>query len=60
MDLNRNNIIINNYNNNFYNTNQSAKNVNSNYGGKFTFGQNNDMKNLNENKINFNIFYNNY
>ena len=48
MDLNRNNVDINNYNNNFYNTNQSAKNVNSNYGGEFTFGQNNDMKNVNE------------
>ena len=38
----------NNYNNNFYNTNQSAKIVNSNYGGEFTFGQNNDIKNVNE------------
>ena len=47
-NLNQNNIEINNYNNNFYNTNQSAKIVNSNYGGEFTFGQNNDIKNINE------------
>ena len=47
-DLNPSNNDINNYNNNFYNTNQSAKIVNTNYGGEFTFGQNNDLKNVNE------------
>ena len=47
-DYNTNNNDINNYNNNFYNTNQSAKIINSNYGGEFTFGQNNDLKNVND------------
>ena len=47
-DLNPNNNDINNFNNNFYNTNQSAKIINSNYGGEFTFGQNSDLKNVNE------------
>ena len=48
-DFNQNNIDNNtNYNNNFYNTNQSAKIVNANYGGEFTFGQNNEIKNVNE------------
>ena len=47
-DLNQNNNDIQNLNNNFYNTNQSAKIINSNYGGEFTFGQNSDLKNVNE------------
>ena len=58
-DLNSNNNDINNYNNNFYNTNQSAKIVNSNYGGEFTFGQNNDMKSINDiNQNESNNFFN--
>ena len=49
IDFNQNSIDNNtNYNNNFYNTNQSAKIVNANYGGEFTFGQNNEIKNVNE------------
>ena len=48
IEFNKNNDNINNYNNNFYNTNQSAKIINSNYGGEFTFGQNSDMRNIND------------
>ena len=59
IDFNSNNNDINNYNNNFYNTNQSAKIVNSNYGGEFTFGQNNDMKSINDiNQNESNNFFN--
>ena len=68
IEFNKNNDNINNYNNNFYNTNQSAKIINSNYGGEFTFGQNSDMRNINDinnnqnDGINFfnNSFKNNY
>ena len=71
VDLKENNDNINNnYNNSnsFFNTNQSAKLINSNYGGEFTFGQSNDIPNntndtnniLNENKFYNNTLKNNY
>ena len=49
IDLNNNNLNEKYYNSNFFNINQSAKIVSSNFGGEFTFGKSNDLlQNINE------------
>ena len=67
IDLNNNNNLNEKYyNSNFFNTNQSAKIISSNYGGEFTFGQSNEfiqnikeINNFNEEKNHFNNTLNN-